>query len=112
MKQVRNIESEIEKTLQSLDTFTKVRSDAFFYTRLKARMDNPKEALFIRWFFETPYLKPALLVLFLSINILTLVSWLNTNAIQNQATTTVTDSFIEEYDLNSLSDTFLVLNEE
>ncbi len=112
MKRKENIEAEIEKTLASLDNFPKTKADAFFYTRLSAKLEAANEPLIIKWFFDTPYLKPSLLILFLAINIITTVSWINSTTKDNSSLSNITETFMEEYELIEGSETFLVLNEE
>ena len=45
MKRNEHIENEINKTIESLDSFPKVKADPFFATRLQVKLDkkNQKE---------------------------------------------------------------------
>lgn len=112
MKNNKDIEHKINRTLQSLDGWERKEVDAFFYTRLSAKMENFNEPFYIKWFFDTPLLKPALLVLFITINLATLFSWIQSQKKASNSIGSVTESFIDEYELNQNTDTFLVLNEE
>jgi len=40
MNKQNNIDQEIDKTLRSLDDISQAKTDAFFYSRLQARLDN------------------------------------------------------------------------
>lgn len=43
MKKQRNIHEEVEKTLRLLDELEPAKTDAFFYSRLTARLENRNE---------------------------------------------------------------------
>lgn len=43
MKKRTNIHEEVEKTLRSLDELEPAKTDAFFYSRLTARLENRNE---------------------------------------------------------------------
>ncbi|MGE4290529.1 MAG: hypothetical protein AB7E36_17780 [Salinivirgaceae bacterium] len=111
MKTNKNINAEIEKTLASIDNYQKQKANPFFYTRLTARLEQEMEPRVWHWFFDIPILRPALLLLFIAINLFTLVNWMQPKTDANTLTSS-TEQFIEEYQLNDTNYTLLVYNEE
>lgn len=103
---------EVEKTLKYLEHLPKVETDAFFYTRLSAKLESQSQYQPLQWLFEVPYLKPAFVVLFLALNIASIVHLNNFYKSQNAENLSVSDEFVTEYDLNQSTDSYLVLNDE
>lgn len=69
-KKKNDIQQEVLKTMQALDGLEKAKTDAFFYTRLEARLDNEtvKKPSLITLLFE-PQLAFGALAIFLLITI-------------------------------------------
>ncbi len=65
------IEQEVQKTLQSFKHAERLKSNPFFYTRLKNRIENlhSKKQKIRGWEFAGRVLKPALLLLIIALNI-------------------------------------------
>ncbi|MFA6403894.1 MAG: hypothetical protein WCX31_20030 [Salinivirgaceae bacterium] len=112
MKTNVEIEQEIKKTMESLTDYPKATTNDFFYTRLSTRLEKPENAKWLNWFFDSPFLKPAFAILFLALNLVSLLHFLNTNSQITATQQTSTEIFVEEYLLNQSTDTYLVLNEE
>ena len=106
-----NIAEEVEKTLNSLERFPKVELDPFFITRLEARIEQNEQRTILNWFFETPYLKPVLLSIFLVINVLTLVDVFYHSSTKTAQPDSI-QAFVSDYELNSNVNSYLVFNEE
>lgn len=106
-----NSTEEVEKTLNSLEGFPKVELDSFFITRLEARIERNEQRTILNWFFETPYLKSALLSIFLLINLLTLIDVFYHSS-SNTAQQDNIQAFVSDYELNNNVNSYLVFNEE
>jgi hypothetical protein len=111
METNKNLSTEIEKTLVSLDNIQKTKADPFFYTRLSARLEREQEPRLWHWFFDIPLLRPALMLLFVAINLFTLMSWMQPKT-ESKSISSTTEQFIEEYELNETNYSLLVYNEE
>lgn len=104
----KNIQNEVDKTLNSLDNWQMVNADAFFYTRLSAKLEKKTQAsTAFNWLFNTPILKPALVAAALIINI-TSILYLS---YQSTSETDFTEAFTSEYMLDQSTESYLVLNE-
>jgi hypothetical protein len=115
MKTKVEIEQEIKKTMESLEKYPKATANDFFYTRLSTRLVKPEKTDLLNWFFDSSILKPAFAILFLAINLVSLLHFLN--AIPQLTSTPVDqqssiDIFVEEYSLDQSTETYLVLNDE
>ena len=83
---MKNVNEEIEKTMQSLDGITTAEPQPFFYTRLearlKARMENAQAAMppQMRWVLKPAYLFSTLAIIIL----LNVVSAMNYSKSTNQ----------------------------
>ncbi|MDA3892767.1 MAG: hypothetical protein PF517_13990 [Salinivirgaceae bacterium] len=109
MKKDTNIENEVNKTLNSLDNWQKVETDAFFYTRLSAQLENKQNTTTFAWLFDTPILKPALIAVALLINVLSIgyIYYGNQSSMGND----FADAFSTEYMLDQSTESYLVINE-
>jgi hypothetical protein len=112
MKTNLEIEQEIKKTMESLTGYPKAAANDFFYTRLSTRLVKPEKSDLLNWFFDSPILKPAFAIVFLAINIISLLHFLNVNTQITTTQQTSTELFVEEYSLNQSTETYLVLNDE
>ena len=65
MTRKEKIEQEVQKTFESFDQVERLKSNPFFYARLKIRIDNlhSKKQKIRGWEFTGRVLKPALLLL-------------------------------------------------
>ncbi len=80
MNRENKIKQEIEKTLNCLDQIEPLKADAFFYSRLKARMDSEasKERKFLNLHFGWKVLASALIIIIVAANIYTVSIFLKT----------------------------------
>ena len=71
MTKKETIEQEVQKTFESFDQAKRLKSNPFFYARLKTRIDNlhAKKQKIRGWEFAGRVLKPALLLLIIALNI-------------------------------------------
>jgi hypothetical protein len=101
----KQIEKEVEKTLQQLDHFEKLESDPFFYTRLQAKMKNTQnqhiQSAILS--FAGRHLRPAFLILVLVLNLISaLVVFQNRNSGSDSQTINLS-SFADDYSINDIS---------
>jgi len=111
MSKSKNIQSEVEKTLNSLDNWKKIEADPYFYTRLSVRLENRAQPKLFSWFFDSPILRPALIAIALLINVLS-VSYLLSSNNNVAKSTDFANLFAEEYMLDQSTETYLDLNNE
>jgi len=74
----RHLQEEVEKTLDVFDCMERLEAGPYFYQRVKARL-NSRQADKLRWFpgpVSQRFLKPALLVLLMVVNIVTALYFL------------------------------------
>ena len=71
-----NYNEETEKTLEVLDSLTKVKSSPFFITKLEARFENKQEEKFntIQW---KTSLKYAFFIVIIALNVIASYSYIN-----------------------------------
>ncbi|MDP5122142.1 MAG: hypothetical protein NWQ46_11145 [Spirosomaceae bacterium] len=95
---MKNIDKKIEETLNSLDGMNRAEPRPFFYTRLKARMENEASVST----YAVRKLKPALLVPMLACSLLLSVASVYTvlSYDTQDASLSSRDAFIQEYGLN------------
>lgn len=110
MKSKTEIQNEIKKTLNSLNQVKKIEADAFFYTRLKAKLDKESTNSKFDWYFESIWFKSVAAAIILFFNIITITHFLN-NETDNLANSNAADLFSQEYYLSQSTDTFYDLNE-
>ena len=97
---MKNLDDEIEKIMHALDGIAPAEPKPFFYTRLKARMENAQTTMppQIRWVLQPAYLFSGLAIIL----ILNVVSVVNYSKIKNQTSTEQTfEGFVKEYGLNA-----------
>jgi len=112
MERNRNITEEVEKTLSSLDHFPKLELDPFFVTRVEGRIERFEQHTFLNWFFEIRWVKPAILSVFLLINVLTLLKVINNSNSTVQLSQDDIQAFADDYEISPGIDSYLVLNGE
>ncbi|MFN8357056.1 MAG: hypothetical protein U0Y10_21560 [Spirosomataceae bacterium] len=100
MTEPRNIEYEIDQTLQSLDGIKRAEPRPFFYTRLNARMEQrlitaPKRS----WLLRPSVVFSALAVVIL-LNVVTILTATKSKA-YSQTNQDPTENFAEAYGLDS-----------
>jgi hypothetical protein len=97
MEREKRILEEVEKTLNSIDNISKLETNPFLFTRIKARIvDNSVEQ--IREGKTGFVLKPAVLILLLVINIVTAVFFFSNSTGQvTSANTNLVESLTEDY---------------
>ena len=76
MERKKRIEEEVDKTLESFDTFERIEPSPFFTTRLQARIkefEQRQERTLSSWF-RPSRLRPALIAVLLVLNLLSAVT--------------------------------------
>lgn len=111
MKRNEHIENEITKTLESLNNFPKAKTDPFFATRLQVKLDKKNQIATTFSFFDVPFLKPALLAIFITINISTIFLFVSGNTFSASSNNQIVEAFTDEYNINQSSNSYLVFNE-
>lgn len=92
----RNVSHEVEETLNIATQVGEVAPPPFFYTRLKARMENELESSpRLKWILKPALVVPTLLLV-IGMNVYTLV---NLNELP-----TTEEAFTESYNLNTSDD--------
>ncbi len=112
MKRSEKIQTEVEKTLGALDNWTPVKTDAFFYTRLLAKIEKRSSPSKLNWLFESPILKPALIAAALILNLLSIGYIIASNKSIQDQTSDFSTEFTNEYFLNQSTESYLVFNDE
>ena len=95
-KKKSDIEQEVLKTMQSLDGLDTAKTDAFFYTRLEARMENQnaKKPSLIALLFEPQLAFGALaIIMLITVNILSV-----SNYVQYEEETISSNELTSSYD--------------
>jgi hypothetical protein len=93
---MKNIEQKIDETLASLKDIERAEPNPFFYTRLKARMENTQAQLplQIRWILN-PSVIFSTLTLVLALNIVSIINYSKQKDKQENI-----ESFTSEYGLD------------
>ena len=112
MKTNKDIQEEVEKTMNSLNNWKPVETDAFFFTRLSVRIEKRTQTKSFNWFFESPILRPALITLTLLINILTINYFITYVENTKEESTDLISLFTDEYQLNQSTESYIALNDE
>ena len=101
----RQIEREVEKTLQQLDRFEKLESDPFFYTRLQAKLKSlqGRPILSVTESSVGRYLRFTFLILLFFLNLVSAVVVFHNHNSQSDSQITNISSFADEYSLNDKS---------
>ena len=103
MTKKQKIEQEVQRTLESFDQAERLKSNPFFYTRLKAQIDNlSTEKRKLRgWGSVWGVLKPALLFLIIALNIVTATLFLKNRSHNYSNREQLLDAFAQELTLDS-----------
>ena len=103
MSSKRNIDREVEKTLQSLDDIERIETDYFFYSRLAAKIEKRNRKALK----EGPSLGFALsmaaVVVFLFLNVISLNQIRSTNEVSTPSEEELLDEFTYGYQTLDLS---------
>lgn len=99
MNKNKNIQAEVEKTLLSLDSFSKMKAKPFLFTRIQAKIENKESKWAFNWLFDAPILKTAALLMIISINILSITYINDYYNIRINEENTLT-SFADEYSIS------------
>lgn len=110
MNKKENIQAEIDKTLNVLADIKKVEADAFFYTRVKAKIEHAPRSSWLNVVFDSPALKPILISVLLFINILA-IGLLFQHSNQELSADQVAEQFNQEYYITQASESDFYLNE-
>jgi hypothetical protein len=96
---MKNINTEVEKTLQSWDNIERFEANPFLYTRLEQEIKNLEISPKVNriWFWQ-----PLLVAVILVLNFFTIVTALNSETNESQ---TVYDAIAEQYNLSTDSET-------
>lgn len=95
------LNEEVQKTLNSLENMETTSAPDFFYTRLKARMENelgPQKTSF-SWILKPAFVVPALAFV-LAINVVTIGQFLKNDS-SEVSSLTAEEAFMSEYNLNA-----------
>jgi hypothetical protein len=80
MKDLHEIEVQVEQTLSGFDHFEKKKVDPFFYTRLEQKFKNRLELQKpIQWLIGSPLVKPGFVAALLIVNAMSFVYMLSGN---------------------------------
>lgn len=113
MGRKERIEQEIDKTLQCFETFQKIEPNPFFYTRLQARIRSVEEQK-VRSkhpIFTLSYLRPALLVFLVALNVLSaILVFRGDTTDQTDTRSQYITAFAEEYALTQEEDDLFLSN--
>lgn len=95
---MENLDEKIEKTLGALGGIERAEPNPFFYTRLKARMENAQEVLpsRVRWIMNPSVVFSSLLVII----VLNVVSVINYSKNSQQPERQSIEGFASEYGLS------------
>ncbi|MDZ7806352.1 MAG: hypothetical protein U5K71_04470 [Gracilimonas sp.] len=98
MKKRKNIHEEVDKTLRSLDNIEPAKTDAFFYSRLTAKLENRKEKGY-QLSGKTEFgfkLAVAAVLIMVSLNLISLIQFqpVTTDTAEAEATT---ENWAEEF---------------
>jgi len=114
MTKKEKIEQEVQKTLEGFDQAERLKSNPFFYTRLKARIDDlhPQKQKIRGWELAWGILKPALLFLIIALNIFTATLFLKNRNNEYSSREQLLNAFAQELTLDSSQyNPTLILNE-
>lgn len=109
MENQKNIQAEVEKTLNSLDAYSKKKAKPFLYTRIQAKLEKQATTSSFNWLFDTPLLKPALASLIIVLNTFTVWQVSSINETDISETENYIENFNEEYAFNQSSETYFEL---
>ncbi len=101
MNHLRDIEQEVERTLQLADSLDKKKADPYFYTRLKARMDHAVAPP--SWWgalFGKPQVKLASLGLIVVVNAITIYNTFHPSMGSEDSRSEQIETLISDYQLN------------
>ena len=103
MTKKEKIEQEVQKTMDSFDKAERLKSDPFFYTRLKAQIDdlNAEKSKVEGWKFAWAILKPALLFFIIGLNIVTAMLFLKNRNASYSSREQLLNAFAQELTLDS-----------
>ena len=103
MTKKEKIEQEVQKTLESFDQAERLKSNPFFYTRLKAKIDDlhSQKEKSQGWEFAWGILKPASLLLIIVLNIFTATLFLKNRNNEYLSREQMLDAFAQELTLDS-----------
>ena len=99
MERKQKIEQEVQKTLEQFDRAERLRPNPFFYTRVRARIDERERAK--RWSFLAGVLKPAFLVLLVVFNTITAAFFLRDKATESMDRRELVMAFAQELGLET-----------
>ena len=103
MTKKEKIEQEVQKTFESFGQAERLKSNPFFYTRLKARIDDlhSQKQKTRGWEFAWGILQPALFLLIIVLNIFTATLFLKNRNNEYSSREQLLDAFAQELTLDS-----------
>lgn len=103
MNRKQKIEQEVQKTLESFDQAERLKTNPFFYTRLKVRIDNvsTQKKKIRGWEIVWGFVKPALLLLIVALNIFTVTLFMKNRNNESSSREQLLDAFAQELTLDS-----------
>lgn len=103
MTKKEKIEQEVQRTLEGFDQAERLKSNSFFYTRLKAQIDDLHSQMqkIRSWELTWGFLKPALLFLIIALNIVTATLFLKNRNNESSSRGQLLNAFAQELTLDS-----------
>jgi len=106
MENKNNIDSEIEATLNSLDNIGRAEVSPYFYTRLEAKLQQPKLSFFdnfLQQVLNRPAVAVSMLTVFLVLNIIAIKGVSSVNNTSSTRSSSPLQNFATEYNMNTAS---------
>jgi hypothetical protein len=104
MENKDNISSEIEATLNSVDNIGRAQVSPYFYTRLEARLQQPKVSAFdnfLQQVLNRPTIAVSMLMVFLVLNIIALKGISSGNNSSPARSSNALQNFATEYNMST-----------
>jgi hypothetical protein len=101
MSKKEDIQNEIKKTLDCFDRTEPIKTDPYFYTRLKARLEDTESTEIKLGWGIWNVLKPALLMSIIALNIYTGLMFFKSQKVDEPNRQELINSFAQELTLDS-----------
>jgi len=100
-KKDQQIREEVEKTMRMLDRIERAKTDPYFFSRLKAKINSREEETFSPGLFPRPSIGIAVLMLLVILNIVTVFHYGNEFANTNTDSQEEIEVLVGEYELEA-----------
>ena len=104
-KENKNFESEVDKTLKSLDQWQRPSSNPYFFSKLQERIQADKQPVTVGIF---TWLQPAFFALLIAFNLFTIYNFINQPGEEN----TDLSAYFEDMQLINSSEDYLSFDQE